>query len=94
MAYSLFRIAVATAARGQDPTKALDAVIRDGKLELFANVALAFRKGLQDQGSVNAGCLEVTQYLGTPGIPEMIERMFDYGFANHPLKSYRDICPL
>lgn len=94
VAYSLFRIAVATAARGQDPTKALDAVIRDGKLELFANVALAFRKGLQDQGSVNAGCLEVTQYLGTPGIPEMIERMFDYGFANHPLKSYRDICPL
>lgn len=94
VAYALFRIAVATAARGQDPTRELDAVIRDGKSELFVNAAIAFRKGLQDQLSVNAGCLEVTQYLGTPGIPEMIERMFDYGFANHPLKGYRDICPL
>ncbi|MCL4230583.1 MAG: tetratricopeptide repeat protein [Dehalococcoidia bacterium] len=94
VAYALFRIAVAVAARGQDPSKAVDAVIRDGKSELFVNAAMAFRKGLQDQLSVNAGCLEVTQYLGTPGIPEMIERMFDYGFANHPLKGYRDICPL
>lgn len=94
VAYALLRIAVATAARGQDPAKTIDAIIRDVRQELFVNAAMAFRKGMQDGGGVHGGCLEVAQYLGTPGIPEIIHAMFDYGFANYPAKGYRDICPL
>jgi len=92
--YALLRIAVATAALGLDANKAIDAAIRDGKEPLFANAAQAFRRGLQEGSGVHGGCLEVTQYLGTPGIPEVVRAMFDYGYGNHPIKTYKDICPL
>lgn len=92
--YALLRIAVATAARGEDANHALDSAIRDSKDPLFANAALAFRKGFQESGGVHGGCLEVTQYLGAAGVPELIRQAFDYGFANHPIKAFRDVCPL
>ncbi len=92
--YALLRIAVATAALGLDANRAMDAAIRDGKEPLFTNAAQAFRRGLQEGNGVHAGCLEVTQYLGTPGVPEIVRAMLDYGYGNHPVKTYREICPL
>jgi hypothetical protein len=92
--YALLRIAVATAALGLDANRAMDAAIRDGKETLFANAMQAFRRGLQEGNGVHGGCLEVTQYLGTPGVPEIVRGMFDYGYGNHPVKTYKDICPL
>jgi len=92
--YARLRIAVATAALGLDATRAMDAAIRDGNDPLFANAAQAFRRGLQEGNGVHGGCLEVTQYLGTSGIPEIVRAMFDYGYGNHPVKTYKEICPL
>jgi len=96
--YALFRIAVATAALGQDPTDAIDAAIREGKEVVFSIAAQEFRKGLQEHGSVIAGCAEATTYLGTVGngvdTPAYIARLFDYGYANQPAKTYQDICRL
>ncbi len=93
-AYALLRIAVATAARGEDPTSAVDAAIRDSKEPLFVNAAEAFRRGFQEGNGVHGGCVEVTRYLATPGVPELVRQIFDYGYANYPVKSYRDVCPL
>ncbi len=96
--YALFRIAVATAALGRDPTEAIDAAIRDGKEIVFSIAAQEFRKGLQEHGSVIAGCAEATKYLGTVGngadTPAYIARLFDYGYANQPSRTYQDICRL
>lgn len=96
--YALFRIAVATAALGQDPTEAIDAAIRDGKEVVFSIAAQEFRKGFQEHGSVIAGCADATKYLGTVGngadTPAYVARLFDYGYANHPSKTYQDICRL
>lgn len=96
--YALFRIAVATAALGQDPTEAIDAAIREGKEIVFSIAAQEFRKGLQEHSSVIAGCAEATQYLGTVGngadTPAYIARLFDYGYANQPSRTYQEICRL
>ena len=96
--YALFRIAVATAALGHDPTEAIDAAIREGKEVVFSIAAQEFRKGFQEHGSVIAGCAEATKYLGTVGngadTPAYIARLFDYGYANQPARTYQDICRL
>lgn len=96
--YALFRIAVATAALGRDPTEAIDRAIREGKEIVFSIAAQEFRKGYQEHGSVIAGCAAATTYLGTIGdgadTPAYIARLFDYGYANQPAKTYRDICRL
>ncbi len=96
--YALFRIAVATAALGHDPTEAIDDAIRDGKEVVFTIAAQEFRKGLQEHSSVIAGCADATRYLGTVGdgadTPAYIARLFDYGYANQPAKTYQDICRL
>ncbi|MEX0781820.1 MAG: hypothetical protein WD557_04155 [Dehalococcoidia bacterium] len=91
-AYALFRIAIATAAEGQNPTTALDQVIMAAQDELFERMAVAFRQGYQLGGSPQHGCLQVTSYLATPPLPDRIDEMFDYGTAN-PGKSTLDICP-
>lgn len=96
--YALFRIAVATAALGQDPREAIDAAIREGKEIVFSIAAQEFRKGLQEHSTVIAGCAEATKYLGTVGngadTPAYIARLFDYGYANQPSRTYQDICRL
>lgn len=96
--YALFRIAVATAALGRDPTEAIDAAIRDGKEIVFSIAAQEFRKGFREHDSVIAGCAEATKYLGTVGngadTPAYVARLFDYGYANQPAKTYQDICRL
>lgn len=92
--YALLRIAVAMAARGDDANQALDAVIRDSKDPLFVSAAEAFRKGLQESmGGVHQACVAVTAYLATPGVPEYVRDLFDYGFGNLR-KTYTGICPL
>jgi hypothetical protein len=96
--YALFRIAVATAALGNDPTEAIDAAIREGKEIVFSIASQEFRNGFREHGSVIAGCAEATKYLGTVGdgadTPAYIARLFDYGYANQPSKTYQDICRL
>lgn len=95
--YALFRIALATAAMGDDPAPALDTVITTAPEVVFRNAAEVFRRGFQEGGGVSAGCIEVTRYLATtgPGVdtPRYVARLFDYGYAN-PQLTYRDICPL
>lgn len=96
--YARFRIAVATAAFGLDPTEAIDAAIRDGKEVVFSIAAQEFRKGFQEHGTVLAGCAAATRYLGTVSgtadTPAYIARLFNYGYANQPAKTYQDICRL
>ncbi|MGH2611204.1 MAG: hypothetical protein ACRDHF_19150, partial [Tepidiformaceae bacterium] len=92
-AYALFRIAVATAAAGENPTSVLDEVIVGGTDELFQRLAVAFRQGYQQGGSPQQGCLAVTSYLATPPLPARLDEMFDYGTSN-PRKTTLDICPL
>lgn len=96
--YALFRIAVATAALGRDPTEAIDRAIREGKEIVFSIAAQEFRRGFQEHGSVIAGCAAATKYLGTVGdgadTPAYIARILDYGYANQPAKTYQDICRL
>ncbi|MGI8925335.1 MAG: hypothetical protein ACR2HN_01650 [Tepidiformaceae bacterium] len=94
LGYALFRIAIASAASGEDPTEALDAAIRNSEEPLFVNAAEAFRKGFQERGGARGGCVVVTAYLATSALPEYVQAMFDYGYANHPIKTYREICPL
>jgi hypothetical protein len=91
--YALFRIAIATAATGQDPTLALDAVIARSQEPLFVSAAEAFRRGFLEVGTVRAGCLEVTRYLTLPDAATYLADVFDYGYAN-PRKAPSDICPL
>lgn len=95
--YALFRIALATAAMGDDPSAALDLVITAAPEVVFRNAAEVFRRGFQEGGGVSAGCIEVTRYLATtgPGVdtPRYLARLFDYGYANRQL-TYRDVCPL
>ena len=98
--YALFRIALATAAKGDDPNAAIDAVITgsDGKDPIFAYAAQKFREGLQSHGSVHGGCIDVTQYLALKapdgGDNAMhIRDGFFYGHAN-PAKTYESVCPL
>ncbi|MCK9517670.1 MAG: hypothetical protein M0R74_01405 [Dehalococcoidia bacterium] len=91
--YALFRIAVATAALGQDAALAIDAVIAQSEEPIFAYAAEAFRRGYSDVGTIRAGCLEVTRYLTSANAPAYLAEVFDYGYAN-PRKSPTDICPL
>lgn len=97
VSYALFRIAVATAASGEDANPAIDRVIREAKEPVFLNAAEAFRKGYQERESVTGGCLEATRYLAAtgPGIdtPGYVQRLMDHGYAN-PAYTYRDVCPL
>lgn len=97
-AYALFRIAVAVAASGEDPTAAIDAVIRDAKDPLFAYAAEQFRAGFLDHMSVHSGCLAATKYLAIVTAdadnPAHVREVFDYGYANLPVRSFGDICPL
>lgn len=97
-AYALFRIAIATAAEGNDPSVALDKVIVDAKDPIFAYAAQQFRIGWQQTASVHGGCVTATAYLGTSNAsgdnPAYITQAFNYGYANQPVKTYRDICPL
>lgn len=96
--YARFRIAVATAALGLDPTEAIDAAIRDGKEVVFTIAAQEFRRGFQEHGTVLAGCAAATRYLGTvtstADTPAYIARLFNYGYANQPAKTFQDICRL
>ena len=96
--YALFRIAVATAASGANPTAAIDAVVKEAKDPLFAYAAEQFRQGFLDRMSVHAGCLAATRYLATitpdADNPAHIHDVFDYGYANLPVRKYTDICPL
>ncbi len=91
--YALFRVAVATAAAGENPTSALDEVIVSSQDELFKKLASAFRQGYQQGGSPREGCLAVTSYLATPPVPDVVGEMFNYGTAN-PRKTTLDICDL
>ncbi|MGD9932481.1 MAG: hypothetical protein AB7T37_02090 [Dehalococcoidia bacterium] len=91
--YARFRIAVATAAMGGDPTAAIDAVITDADDALFVEGIQAFRRGFQQAGSVTAACLEATRYFSTLVAARLIDERFDYGYGN-PRKKATDICPL
>jgi hypothetical protein len=95
--YALFRIAVATAAQGQDANPALDAAIAGSQDAIFAYAAERFRSGYQETSSVHAGCLAATTYLSlvTPDgdNPAHIKDGFFYGHAN-PMRTSADICPL
>jgi len=92
-AYALFRVALASAAAGDDPRKALDEVILQEKEPVFASVAEAFRRGFKELSGVQQGCVEVNIYLATPAVADYIKQVFDYGYAN-PRRTYREICPL
>lgn len=98
VSYALFRIAIATAAEGNDPSVALDTVIVDAKDPIFAYAAQQFRTGWQQTGSVHGGCIAATAYLGTSNAsgdnPAYIKQAFNYGYANQPIKTYMDVCPL
>ncbi len=98
VSYALFRIAIATAAEGNDPSVALDKVIVDAKDPIFAYAAQQFRQGWQQTASVHGGCVAATAYLGTSNAsgdnPAYIKQAFNYGYANQPIKTYLDICPL
>ncbi|MGE5596602.1 MAG: hypothetical protein ACM3S1_11285 [Hyphomicrobiales bacterium] len=91
--YALFRIAVATAAMGQDPTSAFDDAIVQSKEPLFSNATEAFRRGYREVGGVHAGCLEVTRYLSDKAVADYVSSVFNYGYANQP-RRYGDICNL
>jgi hypothetical protein len=91
--YALFRIAVAAAAAGDDPTASIDAVIVEGEEPLFQEAAQAFRRGYLDGRSVIRGCIEVNRYMATPAARAVLENRFDYGYAN-PRKQPSDVCPL
>ena len=91
--YALFRIAVATAARGDDPTEAIDAVITNAQDALFVEGIQAFRRGFQAGGSVTQACIEATRYFSTPTASRLIDERFDYGYGN-PRKKPTDLCPL
>lgn len=98
VSYALFRIAIATAAEGDDPSVALDKVIVDAKDPIFAYAAQQFRQGWQQTASVHGGCVAATAYLGTSNAsgdnPAYVKQAFNYGYANQPVKTYMDICPL
>ena len=96
--YALLRIAIATAASGDDPGPAVDAVITDGEEPLFVNAAETFRQGFRDKGTLHAGCVAVTNYLSITTAdsdnPARLRAIFDYGYANLPIKTFQDVCPL
>ena len=96
--YALLRIAIATAASGDDPGPAVDAVITDGGEPLFVNAAETFRQGFREKGTLHAGSVAVTNYLSitTPDSdnPARLRAIFDYGYANLPIKTFQDVCPL
>lgn len=96
--YALLRIAIATAATGDDPGPAVDAVITNGAEPLFVNAAEAFRQGFRDKGTVHAGCVSVTAYLSisnsTSDNPARLKAIFDYGYANLPAMTFQGVCPL
>ena len=92
-AYALFRVALATAASGEDPRKAIDAVVLDAREPVFAFAAQEFRRGLLEHGGVEKGCATANVYLGTADIQEYLKDVFNYGYGN-PRRTYRDVCPL
>lgn len=98
VSYALLRIVVATAASGEDPSAAIDTVIREAKDPLFAYAAEQFRVGFVDRTSVHAGCLAATKYLSIVTAdadnPAHIREVFDYGYANLPVRTAAAICPL
>jgi hypothetical protein len=95
--YALFRIAVATAAAGDDPTEALDRAILEGKEAVFVTGAEEFRRGYQEGLGVSRACNQATAYFSTIrdgyDTPAYIANLFDYGYEN-PRKTYLDLCPL
>lgn len=97
-AYALFRVAVATAATGDDPNAAIDETIARSKEPLFVNGVEAFRRGFQERRAVQAGCAAATTYFTTvtaeSDVPAYVRAMFYYGFANLPVKGPKDLCPL
>ena len=96
--YAFWRIALATAVRGDDPTAALDEVIVRNSEPLFDNVADVFRTGFVEGDGVIAGCAAVNLYLTTPiegtNTASYIEQRFNYGYANPPGSTWVEkICP-
>jgi hypothetical protein len=96
--YALFRIALATGAKGDDPNVALDAVIsRAGQDHTFALAAEKFRQGFQEKKSVHAGCVAATALFGYANgegdNAAYIRESFYYGYANVPQKTFDKICP-
>ena len=95
--YALFRIAVATAASGEDPTPAIDRTILESAEQVFVTGAEEFRRGYQDGLGVSRACNQATAYFSTIrdgyDTPGYIARLFDYGYEN-PRKTYLDLCPL
>jgi len=96
--YGLWRIALATAVLGDDPTAALDEVIVRNTEPLFDNVADVFRTGFVEGQGVIPGCAAVNLYLTTPiegtDTASYIEQRFNYGYANPPGATWIDkICP-
>ena len=99
VAYALLRIAIGTAATGGDPNPALDQLIRTGKEPLFVNAGEVFRHAFQDNGgSVHTACVAVTRYLSlstsSGDNPARLRDIFDYGYANLPAETFKDVCPL
>ncbi len=91
--YALFRLAVATAARGDEPTAAFDSAIRAG-IGLWEQAVMAFRTGYLEEGGTRAGCLAAIRYLSQPAVKPFLDEAFDYGYANQPRPAPTDICPL
>jgi len=98
--YALFKIAVATAAQGRDPTAAFDRVITSSNEPLFVNLVQEFRRAYQERGGVIPGCAAVNVYLNQPASGNFnaaayVEEKFDYGYANPPGRTWlARICPL
>lgn len=94
--YALFRIAVATAAAGEDPTAAIDRVILDSEEQVFVVGAEEFRRGYHEGLGVARACNQATAYFSTVrdgyDTPGYIAQLFDYGYEN-PKKTYLDLCP-
>ena len=96
--YALWRIALATAVLGEDPTAALDEVLVRNTEPLFDNVADVFRTGFVEGEGVIAGCAAVNLYLTTPiegtDTESYIEQRFNYGYANPSGRTWiAKICP-
>ncbi len=95
--YALFRIAVAVAASGGDPTEALDRAILESREPVFVAGAEEFRRGFHEGLGVARACNQATAYFATIrdgyDTPAYIANLFDYGYEN-PRKTYLDMCPL
>ena len=98
--YAYWRIALATAVLGDNPSGAFDETIAASTEPLFHNVTDVFRRAFMEGQGVIGGCSAVNLYLTTPiagtNNESYIDQLFYYGYANVPAPGatwLEKICP-